>query len=452
MHSNVPWWLTLSVRTALVCSVALTGTAAISCGGGSETGSGGGTGTSAGGSTTTGEPSTTTGNGGSGGGENPVVCEGVTCSGHGKCVAANNAPVCNCDSGYIATDPQTCAPSEAPTIGGCQILPSDHIFNTPIDKLPVDKQSAQFLDTIGNHKLHIDLGQSVDVNKPDEYYGIPYNVVHGGSMTWAQVHYFSTDPEDGATTDESDCADASSGSKHTVVSPCLASAAPQPVFPIPATPLVEGAIDTDPSQPYGDHHTLLLDADSCRLWELYHVFPHAGGGGWDIWGSATFDLGSNKLRPDDWSSSDAAGFPILPLLLRVDEASSGEIKHALRFTILSSRIREAHIWPARHTTHNGTGAAELPPMGQLFRIKASYTIPANFNTQSRAILQALKTYGMYIADGGSNMFIQGEPSPAWEDDTFDQVQSVGNDVFEAVDLTPIHQRAGFDPNSAAVPK
>ncbi len=91
-------------------------------------------------------------------------------------------------------------------------------------------------------------------------------------------------------------------------------------------------------------------------------------------------------------------------------------------------------------------------MGQLFRIKASYTIPANFNTQSRAILQALKTYGMYIADGGSNMFIQGEPSAAWEDDTFDQVQSVGNDVFEAVDLTPIHQRAGFDKDSAAVPK
>lgn len=447
MSINAPWWLALSARSALACSVALTGTVAISCGGGS----GGPGGTGSGGSTSTGQTTTATGTGGSGGGESPAVCEGVTCSGHGKCVASGSAPACNCDSGYLATDPLTCAQSEAPTLGGCQILPDNHIFNTPIDKLPADKQSAQFLDTIGVHKLHLDLGQSVDVSHPDEYYGIPYNVVHGGSMAWAAAHYFSTDPEDGATADESDCADASSGDKHTIVSPCLASAAPKPVFPIPATPLVEGGIDNDPSQPNGDHHTLLLDADTCHLWELYHVYPHAGGG-WDIWGSAVFDLGSNKLRPDGWSSSDAAGFPILPLLLRADEASSGVIKHALRFTILSSRIRESHIWPARHTTHNGTASIELPPMGQLFRLKASYEIPASFNTQSRAILQALKTYGMYLADGGSNMYIQGEPSAAWADDTFSQVQSVSNDVFEAVDLAPIHQRAGFDPDSAAVPK
>lgn len=450
MTINVPWWLTLSARSALACSVALTGTVAISCGGGSG-GTGGSAATGAGGSTSTGEPSTATGAGGSGGGENPAVCEGITCSGHGTCVASGSAPACNCDTGYIATGPLACAQSEAPTLGGCQILPSDHLFNTPIDKLPADKQSAQFLDTIGNHNLHLDLGQSVNVDQPDDYWGIPYNVVHGGSMTWAAAHYFSTDPEDGATVDESDCVDASSGSKHTTVSPCLAPAATQPVFPIPAKPLVEGAIDNNPSQPYGDHHALLLDADTCHLWELFHVYPHAGGG-WDIWGSAVFDLGSNKLRPDDWTSADAAGFPILPLLLRADEASSGVIKHALRFTILSSRIRESHVWPARHTTHNGTGSLELPPMGQLFRIKSSYEIPASFNTQSRAILQALKTYGMYLADGGSNMFIQGEPSAAWADDTFSQVQSVGNDVFEAVDLTPFHQRLGFDPNSAAVPK
>jgi len=92
-----------------------------------------------------------------------------------------------------------------------------------------------------------------------------------------------------------------------------------------------------------------------------------------------------------------------------------------------------------------------PPMGQAFRIKSSYTIPANFNTQSRAILQALKTYGMYIADGGSAFYIQGEPSANWQDDTFSQVQSVASDQFEAVDLTSISKRAGFDPNSAAVP-
>jgi hypothetical protein len=149
--------------------------------------------------------------------------------------------------------------------------------------------------------------------------------------------------------------------------------------------------------------------------------------------------------------ADAAGFPILPLLLRASEASAGEIRHALRFTIQSSSIRNQYVWPARHLTSNGTMSASLPPMGQLFRLKASYQIPSNYNTQSRAILQALKTYGMYIADGGSNMYIQGDPSAAWQDNTFSQVQSVGSSQFEAVDLSPIMNRAGFDPNSAAVP-
>ena len=139
------------------------------------------------------------------------------------------------------------------------------------------------------------------------------------------------------------------------------------------------------------------------------------------------------------------------LLLRADEASAGSIRHALRFTIDSGKIRTEYTWPARHLTGNGTGASTLPPMGQAFRIKASYAIPTQFNTQSRAILQALKSYGMYLADGGSSMYIQGEPSALWEEDTFSQVQSVSSSEFEAVDLSPIAARAGFDPDSAAVP-
>ena len=110
---------------------------------------------------------------------------------------------------------------------------------------------------------------------------------------------------------------------------------------------------------------------------LSHAYPDPKSG-WDIYGSAFFDLTSNKLRPADWTSADAAGFPILPLLLRADEASSGSINHALRFTIESSDIRTEYTWPARHLTSNGTSSTNLPPMGQAFRIKASYTIPANF--------------------------------------------------------------------------
>jgi hypothetical protein len=273
--------------------------------------------------------------------------------------------------------------------------------------------------------------------------------VHGAQQAWVTAAFSTTDTAnlDWDPTSEADCA---SGSAHALTSPCTVDRAPAPVFPIPEVPLVEGGIVTDPAQPYGDHHLLLLDADTCTTWELYHVYPRAKGG-WDIFGAAFFDLKSNALRPAGWTSADAAGFPILPLLLRADEASSGSIRHALRFTIDSSHIRNAYTWPARHLTSNGTSSANLPPMGQAFRVKASYAIPASFNTQSKAILQALKTYGMYLADGGTAMYIQGEPSRDWQSDTFDQVQSVSSSQFEAVDLSPLERRAGFDENSAAVP-
>jgi hypothetical protein len=295
------------------------------------------------------------------------------------------------------------------------------------------------MSTIGARRLHLDLGTSTDMTS-EEYWGIPYNVVHGNAFAWTAVRYFSADPDlDWDPRAESDCA---SGTSHGLESPCTAS---QPLFPIPASPLVEGGID----QPSGDHHLLILDADTCRLWELYHCYPGAQGG-WDIFGSATFDLRSNALRPAGWTSADAAGFPMLPLLLRASEASLGEIRHALRFTLPNEDIRGAYTWPARHlnTSHPSTA---LPPMGQLFRIKPTYQIPTSFGTQARAILQAMKTYGMYLADGGSAMFVQGEPSAGWEAQTIDQVQSVGSDQFEAVDLGPITRRAGFDPDSAAVP-
>ncbi len=325
-----------------------------------------------------------------------------------------------------------------PSISGCQIFPSDHIFNTRIDSLPVHPHSADFITRINSatRKLHLDLGMSEDM-KSSEYYGIPYNVVSGGAITWQPVFYTDGWP------DESDCAKAD----HSFASPCVNVA--QPLIPIPVSPLVEGGIETNPAN-YGDHHILTLDKDSCVLWETYHSYPHTGGG-WDILSSARFDLKSNALRPAGWTSSDAAGFPILPLLLRADEASSGEINHALRFTIQSSKIRNSYTWPATHLTNNGDNAETRPPMGQLFRLKADYVIPATFNTQSRAILTALKRYGMYIADGGSDMYIQGEPSAKWEEATISQVQSVPHTAFEAVDLSPIQRRTGFDVNSARVP-
>jgi hypothetical protein len=371
----------------------------------------------------------------------------------GAAVAFDNADAGNTDAGLsgdagASSDAGTLADGGAavlsPALGGCPLFPANHVFNTPIDTLPVDAHSAAYLQTIGSAGIHLDLGTQTDPTAAD-YYGIPYNLVHGNSLSWPATRYFSADPSlDWTPQDESDCA---FGAAHALVSPCTAAA---PLFPIAAQPLVEGGIVTDPSQPYGDHHLLIVDQDQCRLWELYHVYPN-GSAGWDIFGSSSWDLRSNALRPAGWTSSDAAGFPILPLLLKQAEAASGAIHHALRFTILSSHIRNSYVWPARHLTGNGTSSLNLPPMGQLFRLKASYVIPATDSVQSKAILQALKTYGMYIADGGSNLYVQGEPSAAWDDTIFTQVHAVQTSDFEAVDITAITSRAGFDADSAAVP-
>lgn len=382
--------------------------------------------------------------------DGPPSCAGVDCSGHGTCAVVRGEASCACDAGYVHDGPVACVATTAPVLGGCQVLPSDHVFNTPIDQLPVDPRSAAYVATIGaTRRVHLDLGTTTDPTSAT-YYGIPHNLVHADAIPWATVHYHSADPSiSWDARAEADCVDASSGAAHAIVSPCTAAAAPNPRLPIPASPLVEGGIDPNPAQPYGDHHILMLDVDHCRLWETYHSFPVAGG--WDIYGSATFDLSSNALRPDGWTSEDAAGFPILPLVLRGAEAQTGAIRHALRFTIQSSKIRIGYTWPARHLTSNGTTSTNLPPMGQLFRLKAGYAIPTDATPRTRAILTALKTYGMYLADGGSDMFITGDPDAGWDDTTLGQVQKVTAADFEAVDLTPIQRRAGFDPNSAAVP-
>ncbi|CAN5664744.1 hypothetical protein BH09MYX1_BH09MYX1_16740 [soil metagenome] len=331
-------------------------------------------------------------------------------------------------------------------IAGCTILPPNHIFNTKISGLPVHPSSAAFIATIGGSThLHLDLGATVNSSSLS-YYGIPYNVVSGNTMTWSSVAYTTDSPDyTWNPKDESDCA---SGSAHTKVAPCTTANAPSPLLPIPAAPLVEGGIYTSALVNDGDHHILMLDKDKCWLWESYHSYK--SNTGWNIFGSAVFDLSSNALRPATWTSADAAGFPILPLILRADEASTGKITHALRFTMTSSKIRAEYTWPARHKTGKTT-SQNSPPMGQLFRIKASYVIPSGYTTQAKAILQAMKDYGMYIADGGMNWFVTGEPNAGWTDQTISDVQNVTGSTFEAVDLAPIRNRSGFDANSGAVP-
>lgn len=277
-----------------------------------------------------------------------------------------------------------------PEIEGCSIFPGNNIWNTPVDKLPVDPNSSTYISTIGAATgLHSDFGSGNWNGGP---IGIPYTVV---SVTQPMINITFDYAE------ESD---------------------PGP-YPIPPDALVEGG-----SNSTGDRHVLVLEKDSCILYEMYDAHPQPDSS-WHAGSGAVFDLKSHKLRPDTWTSADAAGLPILPGLVRYDEVISGEIKHALRFTV--PQTRKAHIWPARHDASNLTDYI-YPPMGQRFRLKADYDI-SSFSMEVQTILKTLKEYGMFIADNGSAWFISGVPDPRWDNDTLRELRLVNGSDFEAVD-------------------
>lgn len=184
---------------------------------------------------------------------------------------------------------------------------------------------------------------------------------------------------------------------------------------------------------------LVIDEGDCVLYELFYAFPVNGGQSWDAGSGARYDLNSYALRPDEWTSADAAGLPIFPGLVRYEEVQAGQIRHALRFT--AENTQNAHVWPARH--HAGQDDTDLPPMGQYFRLKASFDI-SGYPADMRVILQAMKTYGIILADNGSNWYVSGAPNESWDNnllnETFDTLY--GSD-FEAVDVSSLM----IDPHS-----
>ena len=219
-----------------------------------------------------------------------------------------------------------------PTLEGCSVFPENNIWNTSVADLPLDPQSSTFINTIGpTQGLHPDFGSGTWNGGP---IGIPYNVVDG-SYTEVNISFEYTDESD-----------------------------PGP-YPIPPNALIEGG-----SQSAGDRHVLVLDRDSCILYELFSAYPQQNGT-WQTGSGAVYDLNSNALRPAGWTSADAAGLPILPGLVRYDEVAAGEIRHALRFT--APQTRSDYVWPARHEASSLTGA-QIPPMGQRFRLKAGFDI------------------------------------------------------------------------------
>jgi len=268
-------------------------------------------------------------------------------------------------------------PAQIPGLGpgagldGRRPFPDDNPWNTPIDQADVDPGSAALIASIGaGTTLHPDFG----ANYLGGPFGIPYVVVSGA--TPAVAVSFDYD-------DESD---------------------PGP-YPIPRNAPIEGGAASG-----GDRHVLVIDRDSWRLYELFAAYPVSGANAWTAGAGAAFDLGSNALRPAGWTSADAAGLPIFPGLVRYDEVvERGEIRHALRFTVRDSR--RAYVHPARHWASADTSSA-LPPMGMRVRLKASYDI-TGFPPSARVILQALKTYGMFVADNGSDWFLSGAPDSRW---------------------------------------
>jgi hypothetical protein len=196
-------------------------------------------------------------------------------------------------------------------------------------------------------------------------------------------------------------------------------------YPIPAGVPIEG----NPHPDDGDRHALIVDRDTCTLYELYAL--HRAGAGWAAGSGAVWSLGSNKLRPAGWTSADAAGLPILPGLARYDEVAAGSIDHALRFT--APRTRRAYIYPARHDASDSTDPS-LPSMGVRVRLKAGVNI-AGFPPQARVVLEALKRYGMILADNGSPWYISGAPDPRWSNDDLHTLGRLTGADFEVVDTS-----------------
>ena len=271
-----------------------------------------------------------------------------------------------------------------PRIAGCAVFPRSNAWNRDVSRAPVDPRSAQYIAAIGPGNLHPDFAA--------RRFGIPITVA---PATQPRVPIRFT-----AFADESD---------------------PGP-YPVPPGARVEDG---------SDRHVIVVQRGRCRLYELFAA--RRTGRAWTAASGAVFDLRSNRRRPAGWTSADAAGLAIMPGLARADEAASGTIRHALRFTV--ARTQRAYVAPARHFASSDTDPA-LPPMGLRLRLRASFDLRP-YHGQARTILRALKTYGMIVADNGSSWFVSGAPDPRWNDAQLEELKRVPGTAFEVVRSGPV---------------
>ncbi len=292
----------------------------------------------------------------------------------------------------------TASSKAAPRLPGaprCTVFPADNAWNEPVAQLPVAAESARYVAAIGaDDPVHPDFGTSYD-GAPN---GIPYVVVAGTTRKVAVHFQYASESDAGP-------------------------------YPIPPNAPIEGG-----QHATGDRHVIVVDSATCTDYELWDAYPHAGGRFWTAGSGAIFNLGSNALRPAGWTSADAAGLPILPGLAKYGEVAAGVINHALRFT--APCTADQYVYPARHAT-SGTGCPNgslSPPMGLRLRLKASVKI-SGLPYQARVIAQALKTYGMILADNGSPWYISGAPSSHWNDSALHLLDELDGNDFQVVNTS-----------------
>lgn len=293
------------------------------------------------------------------------------------------------DSGAPVDTGTPPASGTAPVVGGCQIFPANNPWNQDVSALPLHPNSAAIIANIQAHgptTVKADFGSSAE-------YGIPFVVVPQ-TQTFVPIR-FNLYP------DESD---------------------PGP-YPIPSNAPVEGG---------ADDHVIALQQGSCMLFEMYRASRSSTG--WNAGAGAMFDLRSNELRPRGWTSCDQAGLPIFAGLARYDEVTAGEIRHALRVTF--NHTRNGWIAPATHP--GGDNDVNAPPMGLRMRLRANYDI-SRFTGQTRVILNALRRYGMFVADTGTNWYISGATDSRWNDTDLRQLMNVPGTAFEVVNTGSMQQ-------------
>jgi hypothetical protein len=282
-----------------------------------------------------------------------------------------------------------------PGAARCEVLPPDNAWNQRVDRLPVAGNSSGLIASIGlGAPVHPDFGSGLYNGAP---IGIPYAVV---SKHTRRVH----------------------------VSFDYASESDKGPYPLPRGVPIEGGPGST-----GDRHVIVVNRDTCTDYELYAAYPHGSGSSWHAGSGAIFHLRSDRLRPAGWTSADAAGLPILPGLARYDEVKRGTIDHALRFT--APCTARSYVYPARHSASTCSGP-NLPPMGLRVRLKASVKI-SGLPYQARVVAQALKRYGLILADNGSPWYISGVPDRHWNNSALHLLDQLTGRDFQVLDTSSL---------------